>query len=1216
MTLNSNLYLHREAFSKDSLTRRGYYDKLYEDYQGLITLRQMLRDESVNMSLLGLDVYEDINQALDKFVSNIRELEDSFSMNLQTILTDSEQTYEHLQVAIDSLATIVDLFSSDQIGADARHKISVLDISMENKLTAIRDEMYRESEQISLTDKLCMLQMLYIRVPRYKEHVDQTIDDVLNEVLFRRRSLNVSQMFTLLSTAPNTKLRSYGMMLSQERNIFKTFILDQRNKATSEVTVENVLSTLSENKNNVNLKIDSLRHYYELFSCDTDDEQLESKEETKQQRRHPDSAIDMPQGLYWKLVSEGYMDTESQLQAIVDQTREFLGSQQKTPYKVKVMSLVSYVFAYWTLAEYMERQKNPSETTSVDPTTLLQPHSAQVLSIFRLLGMDAGSERDSLGSIVENHFIEIGTGEGKSITLAVASCVFALLGFDVDCACYSSYLSKRDYDAFFHVFRAFRVEDQIEYGTFNQLCENMINADGDIREMVQAKAEGRRVSRSKGGSSGNKKVILIDEVDVFFSKEFYGQSYCPITKIRHETVTQLLQYIWDNRTDRSKISLDMMKASAVYQACLQHFRSWEPLLEECLKGMLVDVASFDEHTYEVEVDESDGLRKIGYPDQHGLSFSMFHRYKTVFAYMHESKSGDIPVDQAEEHIALIVHTGFFSYSEIPKRYRFMMGLTGTLSTLSDVEMEVLRTEYGIHKFTYMPSMFSKQAKFYVGNSPAYNTVCENGHFFEKLRNAIKFWMENQAKTSYTGFLGLGREVDQADENATTDSRRSNGAVLVVFESKDVLKAFNAFMIKDLSLRINGHEPDFVTLTDENTVDEKNTIIKTAASPGKITVCSREFGRGTDFISYDKELDDSGGLHVIQAFISTMLSEETQIRGRTARQSNKGSCSLVVNHGHLDYIGMKEEDIDAIGTNYYTHISNFRSSFFQAQYEASKQNIKDAQDRHSKSEEFVNRLKGNGSGYLDYLVDTNRVHYNQGTTCKKIICLMDATGSMSSALEKAKARVHEMFRRVYHILEDRQVSDGFELQFAAYRNYNVDASMILQHSNWESDAGNLESFLEGVKPQGGWGREAIEVGFAYVNHLIQEGQEISQVILIGDMPPNTAEEVVSKRQSKGENYWQNSRKPYLTHSTFYQDELQHILDRSIPINTFYIGDSARDSFEDIATRSGGQASQLDVNSESGAEELTGIVSRCILEATGGEDLVQAYEATDWSVVGHA
>jgi len=63
--------------------------------------------------------------------------------------------------------------------------------------------------------------------------------------------------------------------------------------------------------------------------------------------------------------------------------------------------------------------------------------------------------------------------------------------------------------------------------------------------------------------------------------------------------------------------------------------------------------------------------------------------------------------------------------------------------------------------------------------------------------------------------------------------------------------------------------------------------------GQVTLSTRAFGRGTDFISRDTVLDGIGGLHVVQAFFSEMLSEEIQVMGRTARQGQKGLYSMVL-----------------------------------------------------------------------------------------------------------------------------------------------------------------------------------------------------------------------------------------------------------------------------------------------------------------------------------
>ena len=78
------------------------------------------------------------------------------------------------------------------------------------------------------------------------------------------------------------------------------------------------------------------------------------------------------------------------------------------------------------------------------------------------------------------------------------------------------------------------------------------------------------------------------------------------------------------------------------------------------------------------------------------------------------------------------------------------------------------------------------------------------------------------------------------------------------------------------------------LTEEASPEEKEILIKRATVPGQITLLTRIFGRGTDFICYDESVVTNGGTHVIQTFLSEETSEEVQIKGRTARQGDFGS----------------------------------------------------------------------------------------------------------------------------------------------------------------------------------------------------------------------------------------------------------------------------------------------------------------------------------------
>jgi len=151
--------------------------------------------------------------------------------------------------------------------------------------------------------------------------------------------------------------------------------------------------------------------------------------------------------------------------------------------------LIAHIFALWTFL-------NSKSYFSNETDYLFLPHPAQVVSIFRMLGIgntvntSSSSKRHSLddggaGLTLKNNLVQIGTGEGKSVTLAVAATVLGLLGFDVYCVCYSEYLSKRDFEAFKSLFDCLSLVENIRYGTFNRICEDVINKNGDIRKIVE-----------------------------------------------------------------------------------------------------------------------------------------------------------------------------------------------------------------------------------------------------------------------------------------------------------------------------------------------------------------------------------------------------------------------------------------------------------------------------------------------------------------------------------------------------------------------------------------------------------------------------------------------------------------------------------------------------------------------------------------------------------
>ena len=91
------------------------------------------------------------------------------------------------------------------------------------------------------------------------------------------------------------------------------------------------------------------------------------------------------------------------------------------------------------------------------------------------------------------------------------------------------------------------------------------------------------------------------------------------------------------------------------------------------------------------------------------------------------------------------------------------------------------------------------------------------------------------------------------------------------------------------------------LTEKVDVNQREFLIKRFATQGKVTLLTKMFGRGTDFICRNQQLLANGGLHILQAFFSEELSEEYQIMGRGARQGDKGSYSMVLLDKDLEWV---------------------------------------------------------------------------------------------------------------------------------------------------------------------------------------------------------------------------------------------------------------------------------------------------------------------------
>jgi len=766
---------------------------------------------------------------------------------------------------------------------------------------------YEDVDQVG--KRLIFMKTLASNIHQFSAEINIKINETL--VLFKSRQ-GENSAIARLGTVLSKDITGAGQSIMDECNIFKGYLLHRFNTLTQTHDSDYVLERLT----GTNVETERLKDLYREFDS-----------------------------LYQRLL-EANLRRNLDLTEICTKIRILVSDIESQnpdnikwdPYDtVKIPKVLAHLFALWTFqnAEHYFEAHGQNDQRSF----LLQPHPAQVISIFRLLGIGATTE------VLENNLIQINTGEGKSITLAIAAATLALFGFEVSCACYSEYLSERDYNAFKALFDLLDLTDYIHYGTFDKLCEQTLNENGQVRDIVKGFIlRGIRSVASMNSRAFRARILLCDEVDVFFSQKYYGELYRPIASIKDPTISALIDWIWQRK---ASVNRSQVYASVEYQNCLNRFSDWELLLRKQVIQLVTDVKSYSNHQYIVQND------RIGYRKNDSISFSISFGYQTLFAYYQEFERGKISEQTLNQQKSINVACGTFSYTEIPKEFSFIMGVTGTLK-LSESEKTIVRDEYKICKETFAPSVFGA-----------------NNLRFDKSRHVL---IEN--KHDY--YKAIFKEVER-------QGRSDNGlrAVFVFFESVDALT--NCLQ----SAAFNTLRDSIKCLTEEANPQEKNLIIKRATIAGQITFFTNSFGRGTDFIVSDKNVSLNGGVHVIQTFFSEEASEEEQIKGRTARQGESGSFSLIILDESLKKFFDYSVDIERLkrGLEFYPNHQNHpdhnkqyetvyhllaakRELFAHSQQVKRQNTIQDAKEYHRKSIEFLNEMKNQNIDHVKNFIINN------------------------------------------------------------------------------------------------------------------------------------------------------------------------------------------------------------------------------------------------------
>eukprot|EP00808_Paulinella_micropora_P009394 g66409.t1 len=153
-----------------------------------------------------------------------------------------------------------------------------------------------------------------------------------------------------------------------------------------------------------------------------------------------------------------------------------------------------------------------------------------------------------------------------------------------------------------------------------------------------------------------------------------------------------------------------------------------------------------------------------------------------------------------------------------------------------------------------------------------------------------------------------------------NKRREAARPVLIFFHSD--KALEDFMDSEYGKRI----PEIRSLR-EDTYNFPHAL-RCAVKPGQVTCLPAVLGRGIDFKCNSREVEDAGGVHVIQAFFSMDLSEERQIKGRTARQTASGSYQLILCVEDLKALELTALQIQQAGNQLYATLATARKAYVQ------------------------------------------------------------------------------------------------------------------------------------------------------------------------------------------------------------------------------------------------------------------------------------------------
>eukprot|EP00808_Paulinella_micropora_P005256 g54306.t1 len=411
---------------------------------------------------------------------------------------------------------------------------------------------------------------------------------------------DLNMMFMLGSKLEQTDI---GREVANAFPQFQAMLIRRRNEIFRSIGIS-LDGALEEWKGLTDSEKDSLRQLYRLY----DEKYGSYKDKYMGLSRH--TAVDL------RLMIK-------ETQSIASRLLRKGSIKDMTEVRSAIPDLLARVVTTWSVLSSLDSfQKTGNEDDIVNP------HVIQVLTIFRLFGLDQPtkgslkraanwvSKRVGISAfeeLVKKHLAQIVTGGGKSITLDFVSSILALLNCNMYYACYSQYLSERDRKAFEPLWKAYGIYEQINCSTLPRMVDALLEETADVRSLTALflkDPKGYQPPQKAQELKEMPKVLLIDEVDVFLSDSFFSSTVNPAERLSHDSFYEFIHHVWSHRQEQAELTRDRLLENKHLQTFLRVYPGAAHIIDSHLENLLAALPKFKEPQYSL-TKTKEGLVLIG-----------------------------------------------------------------------------------------------------------------------------------------------------------------------------------------------------------------------------------------------------------------------------------------------------------------------------------------------------------------------------------------------------------------------------------------------------------------------------------------------------------------------------------------------------------------------------------------------------------------------------